>query len=142
VKEKYDYVLFMESFPVMSVKLFQKLYSHAKNLTKKGGSVYCFHNLEEKPSLIRSIIKPMLCYLVGIDFGRFTTTAQMKTILPNAKFEILATGTSESLGKRSFKSFIDLKVPIWYKINIGISYFMSSIGINCKMNQFLVSETF
>lgn len=108
---KYDAILFMESFPVMSKALFLDIFVNVQRLLKpKTGVNFLYHNLgdEEKLGLATRIIgkigKPTLKLLVGIDFGRLTTKTEMdelvKTGAPNATLytdEILLSASGSEL---------------------------------------------
>mmetsp|Transcript_12161 Transcript_12161/g.14695 ORF Transcript_12161/g.14695 Transcript_12161/m.14695 type:complete len:239 (+) Transcript_12161:98-814(+) len=78
VKEKYDFVLWMESFPVISPKLFNYLFSHSLTLAKK--KVLLYHNLvpDEEATPFWRKLKPMLLYFTLVDFGRLTTLSEMR----------------------------------------------------------------
>lgn len=100
---KYDAILFMESFPVMTKSLFLDIFKKVQRLLKpKTGVNYLYHNLadEKKVGLLQmaigKIFKPTLILLLGIDFGRLTTRGEMDELVkagaPNAppyKDEIL-----------------------------------------------------
>jgi len=82
VHKKYDYILFMESFPVMSIELFTKLLQHALTLAEK--KVMMYHNLSKDEGCVLCIkrtLKPMIKYFTLVDFGRLTTVDEMKAIL-------------------------------------------------------------
>jgi len=82
VHEKYDYILFMESFPVMPIDLFTKLLQHALTLAKK--KVMMYHNLAKDEGFglsIKRTLKPLIKYITLVDFGRLTTITEMKAIL-------------------------------------------------------------
>jgi len=82
VNEKYDYILFMESFPVMSLGLFTKLFKHAMTLAKK--KVMMYHNLSQDEGwtlTIKRALKPLVKYVTLVDFGRLTTVDEMEAII-------------------------------------------------------------
>lgn len=81
VSKKYDFVLWMESFPVIEPSLFGILFKHSLTLTKKKTMLY--HNLVEEgqASWIIRKIKPLLKYFTLVDFGKLTTVTEMRQTL-------------------------------------------------------------
>ena len=95
IKEKYDVVLFMESFPVIPINNMKTYTSHALHISPK---ILMYHNLiNEKYISSRALnvkrwIKPLIQYITLVDFGKITTTNEMwefinKTV-PNSKCSI------------------------------------------------------
>lgn len=106
----YDAILFMESFPCMSVGLFNTLLKHAHTkLLAPTGTVYLYHNLMDTKiagkveETMGRLVKPRFKYLLGIDFGRLTTLQQMERILkesmPSAEvaFEVLLSANAREV---------------------------------------------
>jgi len=82
VHQQYDYILFMESFPVMSIELFTMLFEHALTLARK--KVMLYHNLSQDEGMMLTIkrtLKPLVKYFTLVDFGRLTTVGEMQAIL-------------------------------------------------------------
>lgn len=75
ITEKYDVVLFMESFPVIPRQLMKTFIAHSKNLTTH---VKLYHNLVTEKSLFVDWFKPKIKYLTLVDFGLLTTVAEME----------------------------------------------------------------
>jgi len=74
IEEKYDAVLFVESFPVISHELFSRMIKYIKDKTNR---ILLYHNLLENNNLCLDIIKPRLKYITLVDFGRTTTVEEM-----------------------------------------------------------------
>ena len=79
ISQKYDYVLFMESFPVIPVVMFSDFIKHAISITNN--EILMYHNLTQTKNNFLSIIKPKIKYLTMVDFGRLTTITEMTTFL-------------------------------------------------------------
>lgn len=86
IKKKYDYILFMESFPVISNELFIDFILHAKTLVKDGcqDRIKLYHNLIEKHEYTkgREFFKKTILHIITLnDFGKLTTRDKMEEIL-------------------------------------------------------------
>ena len=79
ISQKYDYVLFMESFPVIPIDMFSVFIKHATNIATN--EILLYHNLTQTNNTLLSIIKPKIKYLTMIDFGRLTTVQDMTSFL-------------------------------------------------------------
>jgi len=85
--EKYDAILFMESFPVMSKALFLDIFKSVQGFLKPTGVNYLYHNLADSNKIgmlgvgIGRIIKPTVKLFLGIDFGRLTTQDEMDELV-------------------------------------------------------------
>tara|TARA_B110000967_G_C18895047_1_gene569997 strand:+ start:1958 stop:2614 length:657 start_codon:yes stop_codon:yes gene_type:complete len=79
ISQKYDYVLFMESFPVIPMVMFSDFIKHAISITNN--EILMYHNLTHSENKFLSIIKPKIKYLTMIDFGRLTTIKEMDDFL-------------------------------------------------------------
>lgn len=80
-KEMFDYVLWMESYPVIEKEFFQSLFAKSKTLAKKKTLMY--HNLideKSQPIIYRymKICKPLIKYFTLIDFGRAVRLEEME----------------------------------------------------------------
>ena len=74
IDSAYDYILFIESFPVIDLELFNKMLNHTKKITK---NVILFHNLVREKTIFLDYIKPNIKYLTSIDMGRLTSLDDM-----------------------------------------------------------------
>jgi len=85
---KYDAILFMESFPVMSKELFLDIFRKVQPFAKpRTGINYLYHNLGDRKKLgalgvaFGRISKPTMKLFLGIDFGRLTTQDEMDELV-------------------------------------------------------------
>ena len=113
---KYDYVFFMESYPVISEKLMKQMLGKCKNiLSKKGKIIFC-HNLVKQKNPIINIFKPNIKYLPGnVDFGRLTSHEEFDNLMKDANVKIVKKDT------------------IMYKKILG--YEMETFCIICRVNK-------
>jgi len=91
IKEKYDVVLFMESFPVIPRAPMKTYTAHALTLAPK---LLMYHNLvdDEDPAKLDKYaslslqrwIKPRIVYFSLVDFGEMTTTSEMRKFLKDS----------------------------------------------------------
>ena len=77
--DKYDYSVWMESFPVIEIGLFAKLFQHSMTLVKK--RVFMYHNLLPEYNIMMHVLKPLINYMTMVDFGRATTVDEMKILI-------------------------------------------------------------
>lgn len=113
----YDAIIFMESFPCMSVGLFVDILRGVQRLLKPGARTFLYHNLSDPTKIspigiqFAKVLKPSLKLLLGIDFGRLTTSPEMTAVLRDALPD--STFTSEVLLSASCRqvkaSFGDVK---------------------------------
>lgn len=91
---KYDYVFFMESFPVIPLDIMDSMVSKSKKMLKKDGEMIFVHNLYKNHKHKSSIEFKMIDYLkrrikyipfIWIDFGRLTTVHDFDLFLKNVK---------------------------------------------------------
>jgi SAM-dependent methyltransferase len=104
INEKFDYVIFSESAPLLSPEFLIQVSSHIKtNLLKEGGKLIFINNLAENPQFITRVIKPKLKYITTIDFGRVIVKNEFDNLaLANqmkVKFELLDSLTVEQVAK-------------------------------------------
>lgn len=104
INEKFDYVIFSESAPLLSPEFMIQVVNHIKqNLLKAGGKIIFINNLVENPQFITRVIKPKLKYITSIDFGRTIVKNEFeKLALDNqmkVKFELLDSLTVEQIAK-------------------------------------------
>lgn len=78
ITKQYDYVLWMESFPVIPTEVFPHLFKHSLTLAKK--KIMLYHNLvpDEEATWFWRITKPLLVYVTLVDFGKLTTLTEMR----------------------------------------------------------------
>lgn len=139
--DKYDVILFMESFPVMSDDYFLKMYNYSKeHLLNPGGKIICFHNLTYNKSIIKSYVKPRLKNIIGIDFGKCTTLKHMEHILPNAQIIKFMESAQNSY---NIYNVLFLNTCLFYRINMVILlyvYLIVHIFKLDKIEQFIMIE--
>jgi cyclopropane fatty-acyl-phospholipid synthase-like methyltransferase len=80
IKDKYDYVLFMDCYPVINIYLMFLMINHTKKLTE---NIFLYHNLYHTENTFLSFIKPKIKYFTFVDFGRLTTESEMLKVLEN-----------------------------------------------------------
>lgn len=87
---KYDYIIFSESAPLISTELLDQILNHMiNNLLKSDGKIIFINNLTENPTDSMIKIKPMLKYFCMIDFGRVLTKREFNylAVRSNKKIE-------------------------------------------------------
>lgn len=82
--QKYDYIIFSESYPVIPEELMTNMIHHCLTLLNPNGKIIFLHNLLEDETQKQhpiAIIKPYIKYIpfVWIDFGRATSKSQFET---------------------------------------------------------------
>lgn len=72
---KFDYVFFMESFPVIPTPIMCMMIAKCRELLNEGGKLVFVHNLVVKKNMLHAYIKPKLIHIpfVWVDFGKLTT---------------------------------------------------------------------
>lgn len=85
IENNYDYIFFIESYPVIDDKLFKLFLNHASNITT---NIIMFHNLEDNYDYLLSTIKPLIKYFTLVDFGKLTTKEDFKKILNNYNYNM------------------------------------------------------
>lgn len=88
--KKYDYIIFIQSFPVIERDLMTKILLHAQNLLNNDGKIIFTHNLVENKKDMNNIfykIKPYIKYipLVWIDSGKPTLKTDFEDWLKKYK---------------------------------------------------------
>jgi 2-polyprenyl-3-methyl-5-hydroxy-6-metoxy-1,4-benzoquinol methylase len=91
-KDKFDYIIFTESLPLINKNLLKEVLIYMnENLLKDNGKLIFINNLvdNDHPKLI-TFIKPYLKYFILIDFGRIIKKSEIEEIgtYINKKFEI------------------------------------------------------
>ena len=84
--KKFDIILFSSSFMLMPDK--RKTLEKARKLLKKGGKIYFILTLFEKKKKIVEKFKPMLKYLLTIDFGEALTEKIFFEILEKNELKV------------------------------------------------------
>ena len=123
--DKYDYVLFMESFPVIELDLFEQLLKHASTITH---NIFMYHNLVEEKNITMSFLKPKLKYASLVDFGRLTSLTEFKNLLITWGYEIENTKI-EILLQNKLKNvyFIFKYIPEYF--NTDLKQYLVSINV-------------
>ena len=123
--DKYDYVLFMESFPVIELDLFEQLLKHASTITH---NIFMYHNLVEEKNITMSFLKPKLKYVSLVDFGRLTSLTEFKNLLITWGYEIENTKI-EILLQNKLKNvyFIFKYIPEYF--NTDLKQYLVSINV-------------
>lgn len=72
---KFDYIFFMESFPVIPTPIMKRMISNCRNLLNAGGKLVFVHNLVVKKNPVHAFFKPKLINIpfVWVDFGKLTS---------------------------------------------------------------------
>lgn len=84
IKDRYDYVLFMDCYPVIDLNLIDKLVKHSRTLSE---NILMYHNLFREKNDLVAFIKPRLKYFTLNDFGRLTTIDEMEHIILSWGFD-------------------------------------------------------
>ena len=129
VTKKYDYVTFLESFPVISNELFIKFIKHAQNITNK--HILLYHNLiqDQEYSFLFHIFKNyILHYITFNDFGKLTTVSKMKNILTQQSKIDPDKISMKVLIKSTYKEIIPLFNYIPYYGNKEIKQYLITIS--------------
>lgn len=72
--EKFDYIIFSESVPLLNKKFLNNLIYHIKqNFMKINSQIIFINNLVDKPTTFLKFIKPKLKYFTTLDFGEVIT---------------------------------------------------------------------
>ena len=85
ISNKYDYVLWMDSYPVIDRKLFDRLFSHSLKIAKKSVYVYNGFVTEEDSTieLQNNYLRPILGIITLNDFGQINTIDSMDVLAEN-----------------------------------------------------------
>lgn len=84
---KFDFVLFMESFPVIPISVMEKMVRKSKTLLKKKGKIVFVHNLVESKNPLIEYAKPLIVDYTSVDFGRLTSHAEMISFLERCRIK-------------------------------------------------------
>lgn len=107
--KKYDYIFFMESYPVIPVDIMKMMMDKCKSLLLCKGKVIFVHNLVDKKKWFVNFIKPRAVNipLVQVDFGRLTTHTEFDDFIQDVNYEI----SQKSL-------LVDIDLNSHYNINL------------------------
>jgi len=88
--KKYDYIFFMESYPVIPVDIMKMMMDKCKTLLASNGKVIFVHNLVDKKNWLVNFIKPQIVHIpfVQVDFGRLTTHTEFDDFIQSVNYEI------------------------------------------------------
>lgn len=120
--KKYDYVLFMESYPVIPLKTMIKMTKKSKKLLKPDGQLIFCHNLVDKKSNFVDWFKPRIKHIpfMGyVDFGRLSSHKDFDKFCELADLKIIK--------KKKIAGF---------RFSELISFLPNEIDYNCE--QFLI----
>lgn len=118
----YDYILFMESYPVIPLKTMIKMVKKSKKLLNPDGKIFFCHNLVDKKSKFVDWFKPKIKYipLMGsVDFGRLSSHKDFDKFSELADLKIIK--------KKKIAGF---------RFSELISFLPNEIDYNCE--QFLI----
>lgn len=127
IHTKYDYVLFMESFPVIPNHLFTKFISHSKKICNN--DILLYHNLinnDEYTELFAFFKSTILYYITLNDFGKLTTVNMMNDILTK-KCDIFS-------DKISMNVLLKCKYKDMFSLFNLIPYFR-----DCEIKQYIIT---
>jgi SAM-dependent methyltransferase len=80
-EEKFDYIIFSESAPLLSNGLLVSITKYMiENLLKPNGKIVFINNLTENSTPLMKKLKPALKYLCMIDFGRVLTRNEFENL--------------------------------------------------------------
>jgi cyclopropane fatty-acyl-phospholipid synthase-like methyltransferase len=89
---KYDYILFMESYPVIPIKTMKKMVKKSKKLLNPNGKIIFCHNLVDKKSQFVDWFKPRIKdipLLGNIDFGRLSSHKDFDKFIEDTNLTVL-----------------------------------------------------
>ena len=127
IHTKYDYILFMESFPVIPNHLFTKFISHSKKICNN--DILLYHNLinnDEYTELFAFFKSTILYYITLNDFGKLTTVNMMNDILTK-KCDIFS-------DKISMNVLLKCKYKDMFSLFNLIPYFR-----DCEIKQYIIT---
>jgi cyclopropane fatty-acyl-phospholipid synthase-like methyltransferase len=88
--KKYDYIFFMESYPVISEELMTNMLNKCRNILSEDGKIVYCHNLVKTKNPFINLLKPNIKYFLGnVDFGRLTTHEEFENLMKVSKAKII-----------------------------------------------------
>lgn len=114
-KDKFDYIIFTESLPLINNNLLKEILIYMnKYLIKENGKIIFINNLvdNDHPRIV-TFIKPYLKYFILIDFGRIINKNEIEEIANyiNKKFEI------NLISKNKIYELSLINLIVWKKYN-------------------------
>lgn len=86
--EKWDYILFSESYPVIQPSLMSLMWNKSLDLLEEKGSILMVHNLCDHPTALFKYLKKRVKYLTLVDFGKTTSMREFEAHLRMNKLQI------------------------------------------------------
>lgn len=71
--DKFDYILFVQTYPVIDNMIMNRMLNYLKNSPSKDAEIIFVHNLVDNKNTFKEYIKPKMKYIIGIDFGKLET---------------------------------------------------------------------
>lgn len=90
IDDRYDYIFFMESYPVIPIDIMREMMKKCSELLKpKTGVISFVHNLVNEKNPVIEFVKPRLLYVpfIQVDFGRLTSHDEFDDFLLSAKYK-------------------------------------------------------
>jgi len=124
--KKYDYIFFMESYPVIPVDIMKMMMDKCKTLLTSEGKVIFVHNLVDKKNWLVNFIKPRIVHIpfVQVDFGRLTTHTEFDDFIQSVNYKI---------SQKTLVLYVDINTNYNLKLpNFVNSYYtMKQYSIEC-----------
>ena len=86
--DKWDYIFFSESYPVIKPELMTVLWNYSQNLLNPGGKIVMTHNLCDHPNFLFKFLKKNVKYITMVDFGRTTSMREFVSHLEKSNLKI------------------------------------------------------
>jgi SAM-dependent methyltransferase len=119
-EDKFDYVIFSESAPLLSNELLVNIIKYIdNNLIKKDGKIIFINNLTDESSPMK-IYKPYLKYISLIDFGRLLSDQEFFDIGKNMNKNVII-NLIDSMKFREVLSFFNLNYLYYIARLFGIT---------------------
>ena len=123
----FDYILFMESYPVISIELMKDMMKKCKKLLSINGRIIFVHNLVYSKNTLVDIIKPRMKYipLINIDFGRLVTHDEFNVFIKESSYNIIK---KEIILSKTLNDMLYLPI-----LTESLNYNMSQYLIECSL---------
>lgn len=108
---KFDFVLFMESYPVIPIPMMEKMVQKSKSLLGKKGKILFVHNLVESKNPFIEFVKPLIVDFTTVDFGRLTSHSEMKRFLERCQVKNVRVAKIYDAYLSEAFPFLRLKLP-------------------------------
>lgn len=124
--KKYDYIFFMESYPVIPVDIMKMMMDKCKTLLTSEGKVIFVHNLVDKKNWLVNFIKPRVVHVpfIQVDFGRLTTHTEFDDFIQSVNYEI---SQKTLVLDADINTIYNLKLPNF----VNSYYTMNQYSIEC-----------